>query len=41
MLYAVAVTGLLLLVVLAVVVGLALREYQEARSRRRDRGDRD
>jgi hypothetical protein len=41
MLYAVATIGLLLLIALAVLVGLALREYQEVRSRRGDRDDRE
>jgi hypothetical protein len=41
MLYAVATIGLLLLIALAVLVGLALREYQEVRGRRGARDDRE
>jgi Tfp pilus assembly protein FimT len=41
MLITLAVIGLLLLIALAVLVGLALREYQEVRSRRGDRDDRE
>jgi predicted RND superfamily exporter protein len=40
MLSTVAIIGLILLVALAVLVGLALREYEEVRSRRADRDDR-
>jgi hypothetical protein len=41
MLYAVAITGLVLLIVLAVLIGLALRLRDEVASRRRPRDDRD